>query len=149
MSDLHIADFYKDVAKILVRLYNSFPQKIILYVDDITGPDQPDEFGLHSERFLAGFSTMVWLGEQGYLQFDSTVRQEALDQVVLTEKGFLMLSSRSPIMFGEPENETGLPASVQADAKRNINQLRRSLKSGSSIFIEQCVSQLLAGSVTK
>ena len=144
MADLHINDFYKDVAKVFVRLYNSFPQKIILYVDEISGEDQPDEFGLHSERYLAGFSTMVWLAEQGYLRFDTTIKQEALDQAVLTQKGFLLLSSLAEFNFGgEEEQDDGLPPSVLSQHKSNINQLRHCLKSGSSIFIEQCVSYLL------
>lgn len=143
MADLHIDDFYKDVAKIFVRLYSSFPQKIILYVDEVAGEDQPDEFGLHSERFLAGFSTAVWLAEQGYLRFDAPIKQEAFDQTVLTEKGFLILSSLSELNFGGEDHEDNLPHSVMADGKSNINQLRHCLKSGSSIFIEQCVSYLL------
>lgn len=61
MADLHIDDFYRDAALILLRLYRTFPRKTILYVDDISGPDTPDEFGLHSERFQSCFSTMSTL----------------------------------------------------------------------------------------
>lgn len=141
MSDIHIEDFYKDTAIIFLRLYATFPQKGILYVDDICGTDDPDEFGLHSERFLAGFSAMVWLADQGYLQFSETIKQEALDQAVLTEKGFLLLSSRSELNFGEPEGE--LPLSVMEESHTNINQLRRALKSQSSIQVKQCIHYLL------
>ncbi|MEE8057383.1 MAG: hypothetical protein V3T17_06060 [Pseudomonadales bacterium] len=102
MTDIHIDDFYKDVGLIFTRLYNSFPKKIILYVDDISGADDPDEFGLHSERFLAGFSAMVWLGDQHYLQYDAPIKQEALDQAVLSQRAFLLLSSRSELDFGDP-----------------------------------------------
>ena len=59
----NIDDFYKDVAIIFLRLYATFPRKTILYVDEVCGADEPDEFGLHSERFLSGFSAMVWLAE--------------------------------------------------------------------------------------
>ena len=86
MADLHIEDFFRDVAKIFVRLYAAFPRKTILYVEDVSGPDQPDEFGLHHPRFQAAFSAMVWLGEHGYLNFQDTIREEALDQVVLSQK---------------------------------------------------------------
>lgn len=143
MADLHIDDFYKDVAKIFVRLYSSFPQKIILYVDEISGEDQPDEFGLHSERFIAGFSAMIWLAEQDYLRFDSPIKQEAIDQAVLTDKGFLLLSALSEFNFGHVDSDDELTSSVPSQQKSNINQLRSCLKSGSSIFIEQCVSYLL------
>ena len=32
MADLHIDDFYKDVAKIFLRLYSIFPRKTTLFV---------------------------------------------------------------------------------------------------------------------
>ena len=161
MSDIHIDDFYKDAAKILLQLYNHFPKKSILYVDDIAGSDEPDEFGLHSPRFQAGFSTMVWLAEQGYLKYDSAIKKEALDQAVLTEQGFLLLSSRSELDFGEgtlddlqdeepanmdeqPQNHNGsIPTSIMEQSKSNINQLRKALQSGSSIMINQCINYML------
>ena len=149
MSDIHIDDFYKDVARIFLRLYNTFPRKTILYVEDICGADTPDEFGLHSERFLAGFSAMVWLAEQDYLRYDAPIKQEALDQAVLTQRGFMQLSSRSTLDFGDPavalaEHQQPLPPSVMAQSKTNINQLRNALRSGSSIMIQQCVQYLLS-----
>lgn len=146
MSDIHIDDFYKDVANIFLILYKSFPRKTILYVEDVCGPDQPDEFGLHSERFLSAFSAMVWLGDQEFLRYEAPIRQEALDQAVLTEKGFLLLSSRSELDFGEGvEVETApdnLPPSVMEQSRSNIAQLRKAVKSRSSIMINQCVRYL-------
>ncbi|ARN75893.1 hypothetical protein BST96_18380 [Oceanicoccus sagamiensis] len=147
MSDIHIDDFYKDVALTFLRLYNSFPRKTILYTEDICGEDEPDEFGLHSERFTAGFSTMVWLGEQGYLKYDAPIKQEALDQAVLTERGFLLLSSRSALNFGDPvigeTKASDIPSSVMEQSKTNINQLRKAIKSQSSIMISQAVRYML------
>ena len=149
MTDIHIDDFYKDVAKVFLQLYKNFPRKTILYVEDICGADQPDEFGLHSERFLSGFSAMVWLGDHGYLKYDAAIKQEALDQAVLTEQGFLLLSSRSKIDFGDPvhlsaaDANSTLPPSVMEQSKTNINQLRKAKQSGSSIMICQCVQHLL------
>ena len=143
MSDLHINDFYRDTALILLRLYATFPNKVILYVDDIVGPNEPDEFGLPSDRFMAGFSTMVWLGEQGYLQYDSPIRQEALDQTVLSHKGFVLLSSRSEMPLGEEFEEQLLPPLVMEESQTNVAHLKRALKSGSSLLIRQCVHQLL------
>lgn len=157
MADIHISDFYKDVASILVRLYNSFPRKTILYVEDIAGADEPDEFGLHCERFLAGFSTMIWLADHGYLQYDAPIRQEALDQAVLTERAFLMLSSRSPLTTPVVDTATleddstaptsnELPPSLLEHSQGAITQLRQALRSGSSIRIQQCVHQMLSES---
>ena len=68
MADLHIDDFYRDSAMILLRLYTTFPRKTVLYVDDICGPDAPDEFGLHSERHQSCFSAMTWLAESRLYQ---------------------------------------------------------------------------------
>lgn len=143
MADIHIDDFYRDSALIFLRLYAMFPRKGIIYVDDITGPDDPDEFGLHSERFQAGFSAMCWLADHGYIQYDDAIKQEALDQAVLSHKGFMILSSRSELDFGGDTLDDGLPASVMEHSQSNINQLRTALKSGSSIMIKQCVHYLL------
>lgn len=144
MTDLHIDDFYKDVAAILLRLYAFFPRKQILYVDDICKTEEPDEFGLPSPRHLSCFSAMVWLGDENFLRYDVPIRQEALDQAVLTEKGFLLLSSRSelPTMIDENSHDN-LPPSVMAASQTNIAQLRRALDNRSSILIGQCVQYLL------
>ena len=143
MSDIHIDDFYRDCALIFLRLYTMFPRKGILYVDDITGPDEPDEFGLHSERFQAGFSALTWLADSGYILYDEAIKQEALDQAVLSHKAFMILSSRSELNFGSEDEDEELPASVMEHSQSNINQLRKALKSGSSIMIKQCMQYLL------
>jgi hypothetical protein len=144
MADIHIDDFYRDVATIFLRLYAIFPRKSTLYVEDICGPDQPDEFGLHHPRFQAGFSAIVWLAEHGYLNFQETIRAEALDQVVLSQKTFLLLTSRSslePLTITEGD---ALPPSVLEQTSSNIAQLRSALREGSSIRMQKCVSYLLA-----
>ena len=148
MSDIHISDFYKDVANILLRLYSCFPRKTILYVEDISGADEPDEFGLHSERFLAGFSAMVWLGDYDYLQYEAPIRQEALDQAVLTQRGFLMLSSRSALSETPLCDDTAdsLPPSVIEESMSNVAQLRKALRSGSSTQIQHRVHCMLSNS---
>ena len=145
MADLHIHDFYHDVAKIFLHLYAVFPRKTILYAEDICGPDQPDEFGLHSERHQSCFSAMVWLAEAGYISFSETVREEALDQAVLNQKGFLLLSSRSEIELGVPEDEKDtLPPSVMERSMTNVMQIRSALREGSSIVIQQVMQHLLS-----
>jgi hypothetical protein len=132
MADLHIDDFYKDVARSLTLLYSSFPRKIILYVEDICGPDSPDEFGLHCPRFQSCFSTLIWLADTGYLRYDTCIRQEALDQTCLTHKGFTLLSSRIPTA----DNQTPPYPS-------RIDRLRDTLKNGSSFALEEVVQELL------
>ncbi len=144
MADLHIEDFYRDVAKIFLTLYASFPRKSILYVEDISGPDDPDEFGLHNPRFQACFSAMVWLAEHGYISFYATIREEALDQVVLSERGFLLLSGRSTEPFSEELPRGEVSPSVLEESLTNIAQLRKAVREGSSIKLRQCVSYLLS-----
>ncbi|MCB1698099.1 MAG: hypothetical protein H6984_12095 [Pseudomonadales bacterium] len=143
MADLHIDDFYRDVASIFLRLYAVFPRKTILYVEDVCGPDQPDEFGLHHPRFQAGFSAMVWLAEHGYLHFQETIRAEALDQAVLSRRAFLLLSSRSELGLAAPAGDA-VPPSVAEYSRSNITQLRAALREGSSINLQKCVTYLLS-----
>lgn len=144
MADLHIDDFYRDVAKIFLRLYAIFPRKTTLYVEDISGPDEPDEFGLHHPRFEACFSAMIWLAEHDYLIFEDNVRQEALDQVVLSQKAFLLLASRSELRLVAPPSTQALSPSVVEDSQANIMQLRSAMKDGSSILLQKCVTYLLS-----
>ena len=144
MADIHSDDFYRDVATIFLRLYAVFPRKSTLYVEDICGPDQPDEFGLHHPRFQAGFSAMVWLADHDYLHFQETIRAEALDQVVLSQKAFLLLTSRSSLEPVESNDENDLPPSVLEQTASNITQLRSALREGSSIRMQKCVSYLLS-----
>lgn len=145
MADLHIADFYKDAAVTLLQLYSYFPRKAAIYVEDVSGPDNPDEYGLHSDRFNACFSAMVWLAEEGYLRYEATIRQEAIDQAVLTHKAFTLLSSRCEEPFPGVTSESA-PPSVQAETSSNIAQLRQAVKSRSSKDIREIMQYLMARS---
>jgi len=94
--DLHIDDFYKDATSGLLLLYANFPRKISLYIDDLIGYQAPDEYGLPSERHQSCFSTFLWLADEGYLRYESTIGYDALDQAVISEKCFLRLSAQIP-----------------------------------------------------
>lgn len=115
MHDLHIIDFCKDAAKALLSLYKHFPIKTILYVEDISGTDTPDEFGLHSRRHNSCFSTLIWLAEAGYISYSQPVKQEAIEEAVLTVKAF-----------------TYLTAPIEAGGQTRINELELTLKNKSS-----------------
>jgi len=91
MLDVHIDDFFKDCAVILLQGFKYFPAKQILYVEDICGPDEADEFGLHSPRHLAAFGAIIWLQEEGYIRFSEIDRQESVDEFVLSSKAFTRL----------------------------------------------------------
>ena len=68
-ADLHIEDFHQDVARILVALYNRFPQPGSLFVVDLIGEHEPDAFGVPAPRHMACFSTMLWLAQEGFLRY--------------------------------------------------------------------------------
>ena len=87
---------------------------------------------------------MVWLAEHGYLTFEDNIRQEALDQVVLSQKAFLLLSSRSDLELTQVQAAEALPPSVVEESHANIAQLRRAMREGSSILLQRCVRYLLA-----
>ncbi len=144
MSDIHIDDFYKDAAKILVQLYSCFPRKTLLFVEDIAGPDDPDEFGIHSARHQACFGAMIWLAESGYITYQEPIRQEALDQACLTHKAFTLLATRATFTPADKgELTSGVPDSVKTLTQSNIHQLREALKTQASCAIGQAVRQLM------
>ena len=162
MSDLHIDDFYKDIAKILNHLYQSFPRKTTVYVEDIAGHDEPDEFGLHSNRHLACLGALIWLAEEGYIRFDSAIRQEAVDQAVLTGRTFTALSNIAPELSSAENGDLGeglpadlrataqegfgneIPPSVLASQRTNINRVRLALRARSSDRLREVTLAILA-----
>ncbi len=119
--DLQIDDFYKDVAAGLLILFQSFPRKVSLYVEDLIGFEEPDEFGLPSKRHQSCLSALIWLAEEGFIRYESTIRFQALDQAVLTEKAFLRLT-RCVV-----RQDPGLPPSVQRVQGTLAHQLREAL----------------------
>ncbi len=122
--DLHIDDFYMDAAKGLLKLYQAFPNKSTLYMDDLIGYMPPDEFGLPSDRQQRCLSTFMWLADEGYLRYQSTIRFEALDQIALCEKAFLRLGSAiTPL----PCVLKDVPPSVRRPQSSLANQLREAL----------------------
>ncbi len=140
MADIHIEEFYKDAAIALVQLYNAFPRRVNLFVEDIAGPDEPDEFGLHSKRHMACFGTLLWLAEEDLLRFVDTIRQEALDQAVLTQQAFVRMSSpASPDLQEEAtaQSSKDLPPTIREDFSTHIHMLRTALRSGSSAKISR------------
>ena len=155
MADINIENFYRHIGKILSILYASFPTKTPVFVDDVAGIDEPDEYGLHSPHYTAGFFALVWLGEEEFLRFSDTIHQDGIDQAILTHKGFLKLSSISEPIYVAPvfrTDETNvvnispaeeLSPSVIEDRMLVINQLRAALRSGNSIAIGKVVRHIL------
>ena len=78
-----------------------------------------------SDRQQRCLSTFLWLAAEGYLRYQSTIRFEALDQIELSEKAFLRLSSAIAPLGATLEN---LPPSVRRSQGSLANQLREALR---------------------
>jgi hypothetical protein len=157
MADINIENFYQHIARILSILYAAFPSKSPLYVDDVAGLDDPDEYGLHSPHYTAGFFAMLWLADEEYIRYMDTIRQDGVDQAVLTHKAFLKLTQVSEPIYGatvyqtdesnvvsivQPEEAEPSPSVIE-DHMLVINQLRHALRSGDSIAITKVVRHIL------
>lgn len=142
MADLHIDDFYHDVAGILLTLYNGFPSPSMLFVEDLIGPHEPDAFGVAAPRHLACFHAMLWMADEGFLRYTDTIRQEGLDQCCLTERAFLMLSTPARDWV-----EASLPPSIARQRATPAQRLREALASQSSTelaeIVQHCFSHAL------
>ena len=138
MAGIHIDDFYADAAHALVNLFGVFPRPVTIFAEDICGPDEPDEFGVHSNRYQACFATLLWLGEEGYIRYKDTIRQDAVDQAVLSGRCFAALL-RPVVAVDDPD----LPPSVQVEHSTVIYQLEAALKSRSSTAVQAAFAPLL------
>ena len=141
MSGIHIDEFYADAVRTLVGLYSVFPRPITVFAEDICGPDEPDEYGLHSHRYQACFSTLLWLGEEGYLRYADTIRQDAIDQAVLSGRCFAALVSAVP--GGPVATERELPPSIQAEHASIVFHMEQALKHKSSTEIRDAFLPLM------
>ncbi len=139
MADIHIDDFYQDSANILLKLYSFFPRKGDIYVDEISGCFELDEFGIPSARHLACFSCMLWLADENYLRYYDQSRQDGLTQAVLSERAFLALSRpiHPPL---DPIDH--LPASVAHQQGTLGHQLRSALKKQDILAVKGLLQQL-------
>jgi hypothetical protein len=145
MSDINIDDFFKDSAKSLVLLYSVFPRRQTLFVDDIYQSEEPDEFGMHSDRFRACFGALTWLGETNYLHFQDTIKDEAIDQAVLTGRSFTLLSSpASSTTVPETDQQNDLPALLQIEQATHIFRIKSALQQRSSTQLRLAMVALMA-----
>jgi len=142
MSDLNVDDFFKDAARTLVFLFSSFPTPTTVFVEDISGPDEPDEYGVHSKRYLAALGTLQWLAEEGYLRYTDLIQTEAIDQAVLTGRSFGVLCASPTDAQTLPAGD--IPSSLHEERSTNIHLLRQELKAGSSSRLRQAMLGLMA-----
>lgn len=142
MSNINIDEFFANAAKILVQLQRTFPTPIILQVDDICGPEETDEYGMHSASYLACFSAMLWLAEEGYLRFNATVRSEAIDEAVLTARCFVLLTKPNTELLGT-QNSADLPDSIALERSSLGNQLGENLRPLDSLALSNTMMRLM------
>lgn len=143
MYDIHIEEFYLDCTKILKQIYQAFPKNTNVYVEDISGPDQADEYGLHCDRFQSCFGAMLWLEHEQFIRFESTMRQEAIDQANLSAKGLKMMAS---ICHDEYLNTLSASIKPEADGlagRPNIDTLKHIRQHGTSSQLALAVHYLL------
>ena len=143
MADIHIDEFYRDCAGALAFLYNTFPRLTTLYVDDLISQPDTDEFGIPTRRHKACFDTLLWLADEGYLRYQDCIRQDALDQVVLTEKSFLRLNRPYKLLS---DNDQDVPSLVASKRASMAWKLREAVKGGNSVAINQACIQFLQNS---
>jgi hypothetical protein len=141
MSDIHIDEFFRDAAIALDRLYLAFPRPLTLFVEDISGPAKTDEFGLPDDRYLGCLAALLWLAEEGYLRYGDTIRQQAIDQAVLTGRCFNVLTMPADDAAAGAASE--LPESVRSQLCSHIGVLRSALQSGSSTQIRATVLRIM------
>jgi len=158
MADINIENFYRHIGKILNILYAAFPTRSPIYVDDVAGIDEPDEYGLHSPDYTSGFFALIWLADEGFLRYTDAIRQDGIDQATLTNKAFMKLTEPvepiyiHPVLLTDESEESNvislaplekLSPSLIEDQKLVINQLRQALASGDSIAITKVVQHIL------
>jgi hypothetical protein len=155
MADINIENFYRHIGKILSILYELFPTRAPVYVDEVAGIDEPDEYGLHSPHYTAGFYALIWLADEGYIRYTDTIRQDGVDQAALTHKGFLRLTQIADPIYVQPVYQIDesnvvsiapaedLSPSILEEQKLVINQLRNALRSKDSIAINKVVLHIL------
>lgn len=131
MNEIYIEDFHRDVAIALVRLYGTFPRPAALYVDEIAGNDDPDEYGVQSERHQRCLGSLIWLGEEGVIRYRDLIGHEGIDAAVLTLRGFRAL------------HEGQGPAAETI----TINAIQDALRDRNSEAVKRCVHRLFSGFV--
>ena len=139
--DLQIDEFYKDAAAAMLLLYQAFPRKVALYVEDLIGREEPDDFGLPSQRHQNCLGALLWLADEGYLRFDSCIAYDALDQAVLSEKAFLRLTRSVPAA----SINSNLPPCIRRVQSTLALQLRAALASRHSEAVALLTQQLVIG----
>jgi len=136
MNDVNIDDFYHDIGIILLSLYQQFPRKVSLFIDDICGPDEMDEFGLHSPRYLCAIGALMWLHDEGYIRYSDIIKQESAEECTLTQKAFVKLIK--PNLVRDKINQAN---SIEKRESTLAFQIQKALQDQSSIDMQRVIEQ--------
>jgi hypothetical protein len=135
MIDVNIDDFYHDVAVTLLSLYQQFPLKISLYIEDVCGPEDADEFGLHSRRHLSCIGALEWMHDEGFIRYLDIVKQECAEQCTLTQKAFRKLA------FLKIDKNRDQVSSIEKQKSSLVYRLHQAVKDQSSIDIRDLIEE--------
>lgn len=133
MITVNIDDFYHDVAVTLLSLYQQFPLKISLYIEDVCGPDEADEFGLHSRRHLSCIGALEWMHDEGFIRYTDIAKQECTEQCTLTQKAFRKLA------FPKIDQCREQASSIEKQQSSLVYKLHQAVKDQSSIEIRDLI----------
>ncbi len=139
--DLHIDDFRRDSAIILLRLFNHFPRQHSIYISEISPEGYEDEYGLMNIRYEACLATMFWLAEEKLLTYKSEIPNEGIEQATLTLKGFQLLLGYSTLE--DVSQDLSTKEEIVSEKKRRIEYIREALKSKSSAQMTLVMDELI------
>ena len=88
MSD-HDDLFYEHVASVLAQLYERFPVKSDLDVDEISGFRNSH----YCQEGKLAYTTIKWLEEEGYIRVGESRYPHSAQNCILTAKGFNRLQA--------------------------------------------------------
>lgn len=135
MIDVNIDDFYHDIAVTLLSLYQQFPQKVSVYIEDICGPDDADEFGLHSPRYISCIGALMWLNDEGFIRYSDIVKQESAEECTLTSKAFKRLA------FPKIASDRKHASSIDKLHSSLVFQLHKAVKDQDSITVRDLIEE--------
>lgn len=118
-------DFNEAVAVILAKLYETFPRGTLLVVRDLAKDASDDRLGNFG-------GTISFLQKEGFISYESRLRDEQFNGVVLTSKGLAILNST--------------PESLK-ESKSLGSKLVAVLKEGSKEAIKALVQQVIRGAL--
>jgi hypothetical protein len=136
MNDVNIDDFYHDIGVILLSLFQQFPRKVSLFIDDISGPADMDEFGLHSSRYLCAIGALMWLHDEGYIRYLDIIKEESAEECTLTQKSFVKL-----IRPNLSREQFGQANSIKKRESTLAFKMQKALREQSSIDMQNIIEQ--------